>query len=324
MPMQLSTFAFLHTLEPGQLRFFQDAMPGVEFLLPTEAGLPSRLGEAQAAAIAWNGPPVDAVLAAAPRLRWLHQRGAGIDAISTPMLVAHDVVLTNGSGNHAINIAEHVMGLMLAFARQFPGLMRAQGERDWRPPRVESLFELWGQTLAVIGAGALGCAVAERAAAFGMRVLGVRRALDGALPPGFAAMATTAELDLVLREADHVVITLPLTAETRHLFSTGRLAAMKRGAHLYNVGRGAIVDQDALLAALASGHIAGAGLDVTDPEPLPAGSPLWLQPNVIVTAHSSGLTPRSFERYQALLLDNMRRFDRGEPLLNVVDKERGY
>ena len=157
-----------------------------------------------------------------------------------------------------------------------------------------------------------------------MRVLGVRRTPDGTLPPGFASMATLADLDAVLREADHVVITLPLTGETRGLFSTARLAAMKPGAHLYNVGRGAIVDSAALLAALRSGHLAGAGLDVTDPEPLPADSPLWSEPGVIVSAHSSGQTPRSWQRYEALLLENIRRFQSGEPLLNVVDKRLGY
>jgi D-2-hydroxyacid dehydrogenase (NADP+) len=323
--MRLSTFAFLHPIEEAQLQVFRDALPGVEILRLDGEALPRGLDRAEAAAIAWTGPPIDAILDAAPRLQWLHQRGAGIDRISTPKLVASDhLVLTNGSGNHAINIAEHVLGLMLAFARQLPALVRAQGERQWRPPRSETLFELSGQTLAVIGAGALGCAVAERAAAFGMRVLGVRRSPASDLPPGFAAMTAMASLGSVLHDADHVVITLPLTAETHGLFSTARLAAMKPGAHLYNVGRGGIVDQAALLAALRSGHLAGAGLDVTDPEPLPADSPLWAEPGVIVTAHSSGLTPRSWERYQALLLDNIGRFMRGEELLNVVDKRRGY
>jgi phosphoglycerate dehydrogenase-like enzyme len=322
--MGLSTFAFLHRIEPAQLQFFRDALPGVAFLQLDGESLPRGLERAEAAAIAWAGPPIDDILAAAHGLQWLHQRGAGIDRIATPRLVASDLILTNGSGNHAINIAEHVLGLMLAFARQLPALVRAQGERQWRPPAAESLFELSGQTLAVIGTGALGCAVAERAAAFGMRVLGVRRSPTGALPPGFAAIESIDAIDGMLGDADHVVITLPLTAETRGLFSTARLAAMKRGAHLYNVGRGPIVDQDALLAALRAGHLAGAGLDVTDPEPLPPESPLWLEPRVIVTAHSSGLTPRSYERYQALLLDNMRRFARGEELLNVVDKRRGY
>ena len=321
---RLSTFAFLHGIENEQLQVYRDAFPGVEFLQLDGDALPRGVERAQAAAIAWTGPPIDAILDAAHGLQWLHQRGAGIDRISTPKLVASDLVLTNGSGNHAINIAEHVLGLMLAFARQLPALLRAQGERRWEPPPVESLFELSGQTLAVIGAGALGCAVAERAAAFGVRVHGVRRSPVGDLPPGFAAMTAIDAIDNVLSDADHVVITLPLTAETRGLFSTARLAAMKWGAHLYNVGRGGIVDQAALLAALRSGHLAGAGLDVTDPEPLPADSALWVEPGVVVTAHSSGLTPRSYERYQALLLDNIGRFMRGEALQNVVDKRRGY
>ena len=322
--MPLSTFAFLHPIEPAQLQVFREAFPDLEFLQLDGDALPQGLERAEAAAISWTGPPIDAILDAGRGLQWLHQRGAGIDRIATPKLVASDLVLTNGSGNHAINIAEHVLGLMLAFARQLPALLRAQDARQWRPPPIESLFELSGQTLAVVGAGALGRAVAERAAAFGMRVHGVRRAPDGALPSGFAAMTSTVAIDNALRDAEHVVITLPLTAETQGLFSTARLAAMKPGAHLYNVGRGGIVDHAALLAALRTGHLAGAGLDVTDPEPLPADSPLWAEPNVIVTAHSSGLTPRSYERYQALLLDNIGRFKRGDELLNVVDKARGY
>ncbi|MEO8081476.1 MAG: D-2-hydroxyacid dehydrogenase [Caldimonas sp.] len=323
--MPLSTFAFLHPLSPAQLQVFRAALPGVEFVGARDNGLPPGLERAAAAALSWNGPPIDDVLAAAPRLRWLHQRGAGIDRIATASLLASDVVVTNGSGNHAINISEHVIGLMLAFARQLPALLRAQDARRWQPPEAASLFELSGQTLAVIGAGALGRAVGERAAAFGMRVHGVRRTAAGSpLPPGFSAMTSIDALDDALRDADHVVITLPLTAETRHLFAAERLAAMKRGAYLYNVGRGAIVEAEALLEALRSGHLAGAGLDVTDPEPLPAESPLWGEPGVIVTAHSSGLTPRSYERYEALLLDNLRRFDGGQALLNVVDKARGY
>ena len=323
--LRLSTFAFLHPIDAERLQVFRDALTGVEVLTLDGDALPPGIERAEAAAIAWTGPPIDDILAAATRLEWLHQRGAGIDRISTPRLVASDrLVLTNGSGNHAINIAEHVFGLMLAFARQLPALVRAQDRREWRPPKASTLFELSGQTLAVVGAGALGCAVAVRAAAFGMRVRGVRRTPDGTLPPGFESMSALAGLDAVLGDADHVVITLPLTAETRGLFSTGRLAAMKRGARLYNVGRGAIVDPEALLAALRSGHLAGAGLDVTEPEPLPDDSPLWSEPGVIVTAHSSGQTPSSWPRYEALLLENLRRFQAGEPLLNVVDKRLGY
>ena len=135
--MRLSTFAFLHPIEEARLQVFRDALPGVEVLQLDGDALPKGLERAEAAAISWTGPPIDAILDAAPRLQWLHQRGAGIDRISTPKLVASDhLVLTNGSGNHAINIAEHVLGLMLAFARQLPALVRAQDERQWRPPKI--------------------------------------------------------------------------------------------------------------------------------------------------------------------------------------------
>ncbi|MDQ2927853.1 MAG: D-2-hydroxyacid dehydrogenase [Pseudomonadota bacterium] len=324
--MPLKTFAFIHPLDESQARWFRAAMPDVEFLLPRGGAVwPEGLERAEAAAISWDSPPIDDVLAAAPALQWLHQRGAGIDRIVTARLVGGDVILTNGSGNHAPSIAEHVVGMMLAFARQLPALVRAQQERRWQPPDTSTLFELSGQTLAVVGFGAIGSTLAERAAALGMKIFGVRRSTaEGSLPPGVAAMFTKDRLDDALHDADHVVVSLPLTSETHGLFSTARLAAMKRGAYLYNVGRGALVDPAALLTALRSGQLAGAGLDVTEPEPLPADSPLWAEPNVLITAHSSGLTPRSYERYRALLLDNMQRFSRGETLVNIVDKRLGY
>ena len=323
--MRLATFAFLHPIEAERLEVFRAALPGVEILTLDGDALPKGLERAQAAAIAWTGPPIDAILEAGTGLQWLHQRGAGIDRISTPKLVASDrLVLTNGSGNHATNISEHVLGLMLAFARQLPALIRHQQQRRWQPPTEREVFELAGQTLALIGVGAIGAAVASRAAALGMTVVGVRRNPGGALPPGVERAVGLDAIDAVLAQADHVVVTLPLTAETRGLFSAARLAAIKSGAYLYNVGRGATVDHDALLAALRSGRLAGVGLDVTEPEPLPADSPLWAELGAVITAHSSGLTPRSFERYQRLLLDNLLRFARGEPLLNVVDKRLGY
>jgi D-2-hydroxyacid dehydrogenase (NADP+) len=322
---RLATFAFLHPIDPARLAPFRAALPEVDFLVADAGRLPDGIERAEAAAIGWDAPPIDDVLAAAPRLRWLHQRGAGIDRIATPRLVASDVVLTNGSGNHAPNIAEHVLGLMLAFARRLPLLLLAQQQRRWQPPESRDVFELAGQTLAVVGLGAIGAALGQRAAALGMHVTGVVRHAEGrAAPAGVERVVGDAELDAVLGVADHVAITLPLTGETRGLFSAARFAAMKPGAHLYNVGRGAIVDPAALLGALRSGRLAGAGLDVTDPEPLPADSPLWSEPGVIITAHTSGLTPRSLERYLELLQDNMRRYAGGEPLLNLVDKRLGY
>jgi len=257
----LTTFAFLHPVSADRLQAFHDALPGVEFLVADGTkGLPAGIERAQAAAIGWDFRAVDDLLAAAPALRWLHLRGAGVDRIASARLAASGVVLTNGSGNHAPNIAEHLLGMMLAFARRFPQLLRAQQEQRWTALDTNQVFELGGQTLAVVGLGSIGEALAWRAAALGMRVIGVRRHAGGPLPRGTERVAP---LDEALGVADHVAITLPLTAATHGLFDATRLARCKPGAHLYNVGRVAIVASDALLAALDSGHLAGAGLDVT-------------------------------------------------------------
>jgi len=317
------TFAFLHPLSPEHAARFRAARPELEFLIPAARGLPEGIERAQGASTTWDGPALEAILAAAARLEWLHQRGAGIDRIAGPVLEGSRIVLTNGSGNHAPKIAEHLLALMLAFARRLPALVRAQQESRWAPPAPHDVFELSGQSLLVVGTGAIGTALAQRAGALGMRVTGVRRTVTGPMP-GFDDVRPIAELDAALGDADHVAIALPLTHATRHLFDAARLARMRRGAYLYNVGRGALVDQPALIAALEQGRLAGAGLDVTDPEPLPPESPLWRAPNALITAHSSGLTPRSRERYHALLLENLRRWVAGEPLLNVVDKRLGY
>jgi phosphoglycerate dehydrogenase-like enzyme len=300
LPMPTKTFAFIHAITPERLQPFQAVAPDVEFLIPGEAPLPAGLERADAAAISWGGPPIDDILAAAPRLRWLHQRGAGIDRIATPRLVDSDVVVTNGSGNHAPNIAEHLLALMLAFARQLPALIRSQQNACGSRPASSRLFELSGQTLAIVGAGAIGSALAPRAAALGMTVIGVRRSAAAAPPAGIDRIVTIDRIDEALGVADHVAIALPLTAETRGLFSAALIAKMKPGAYLYK--RRPRGDRRSGGAARCASQrpSGGAGLDVTEPEPLPADSPLWREPSVVITAHSSGNTPRSYERYERL------------------------
>jgi phosphoglycerate dehydrogenase-like enzyme len=318
---KLKTFAFIHPLSQEQLQVFRDALPGTEFIA-SDRGLPDGIERAQGVAIHWDAPPIEALLSAATSLQWLHLRGAGIDRISVPRLVDSDIVLTNGSGNHSPNIAEHVVALMLAFARQLPALIRDQAARVWRAP--DNVFELSGQTLLVVGCGNIGQELAWRASALGMKVIGARRRVGQAPLRGVSQVVAMQQLDDVLPLADHVALTLPLTAETQGVMSAARLNAMKPGAYFYNVGRGQTVDQPALIEALRSGRIAGAGLDVTDPEPLPPDSALWSEPGVVITAHSAGRTPRSYERFESLLLDNLARFSEGRPLLNVVDKAAGY
>jgi phosphoglycerate dehydrogenase-like enzyme len=264
------------------------------------------------------------LLTVAERLRWLQTGGAGVDTLPLDELARRGVTLTNNSGVHAPNIAEHTLAMMLAFARQLPRLVRAQDRHVWRDTETHAeVFELNGQTLLLLGLGDIGLAIASRAVAFNLRVIGVRRRdlPVSELPIEVASMARLAEL---LAVADHVVTSLPLTKTTRGLLGAEQFATMKPGAFVYNVGRGPVIDTDALISALASGHLGGAGLDVVDPEPLPADSPLWDMRNVLITSHTSGASPNYWERGAAILIENARRFGAGEPLLNVVDLDAGY
>lgn len=267
-------------------------------------------------------PP--SLLARMPQLRWYQQWGAGADwLLRHPELAARDFIVTNASGIHAIQISEHILALMLAFARRLPQALRGQARGEWaRQPR-ESLFELAGKTLVLIGLGAIGGRTARLAAALEMRVIGVRRNA-GEPPPGVERVVGPDRLLEVLPLADFVVLTIPLTAETRHMIGERELRAMKRSAYIFNIGRGGTIDEPSLIRGLREGWIAGAGLDVFEHEPLPADSPLWQMDNVIITAHYAGATPHYNERALAIFLDNLRRYVAGEPLQNVVDKSLGY
>jgi phosphoglycerate dehydrogenase-like enzyme len=268
-----------------------------------------------------RGISVDEVLSRAPRIRWIHAEGAGVDRTLTEKLRLSDVILTNSAGVHGVPTAEHVLAMILAFARGLPALGRAQAQHAWKRP--EGAFEVEGQTLAVIGLGAIGQTLARKAHGIGLRVLGVRRRGDEK-PDFIDCVYGPVELDRVLEQADHVAICLPLTTETRRLFCAARFSHMKRGSYIYNIGRGAIIDSEALLNALASGQVAGAGLDVTDPEPLPPQSSLWAHPGVVITSHTSAISPKNPGRTLDLFCDNLARALRGDRLRNVVDKEAGY
>jgi phosphoglycerate dehydrogenase-like enzyme len=186
------------------------------------------------------------------------------------------------------------------------------------------VFELTGQTVLLAGVGEIGQAVANRAKALGMSTIGVRRRSDQGRPDSIDAMVGIERLNEVLGSADHVVNSLPFTEGTRSLFDASAFEMMTAGAHFYNVGRGRTVDTDALVNAVRTGKIAGAGLDVTDPEPLPSESPLWDLPNVILTAHTAGRTPHMWERVFRLIETNLERYQNGDELINVVDVQHGY
>jgi phosphoglycerate dehydrogenase-like enzyme len=267
------------------------------------------------------------VLRAGPKLRWVHSASAGIGTSLTPELLARDVVLTNSAGIHGPPMAEAVLGMMLHFARGFDLAVRAQAEGRWDADRFYrgdiAFPEIAGSCVGIVGLGGIGQEVAWRARALGARVLGLKRR-PGASPEGIEVMTGEPGLRRLLQESDTLVITAPDTPATRGLIDAAALAQMKPSAVLINVSRGRIVDEDALAAALRTGRLRGAGLDVFTVEPLPAEHALWTLPNVLLTPHVSPITPHFWRRQTDLIVDNLRRFARGETMRNIVDKREGY
>lgn len=268
-------------------------------------------------------------LAAARSLRWIAFLGAGLDQAATPAVVARardGVVLTSASGVHGPNIAEHVLGWMLAFTRDLPRFWRSQSTRTWdrEPPDGGGhIGELAGQTLGIVGLGHIGTSLARRARAFDMRVLGMVRDPDRH-EPSVDHLYGPSGLDELLAQSDHVCVVVPLTPATRGLIGPAQLARLRPTARLYNVARGPVVDQPALIDALAAHRLAGAGLDVFEDEPLPPDSPLWAMPHVLITPHIAGCTPRYYDRAAALFSDNLARWRAGQPLAHRYDVDRGY
>ena len=270
-----------------------------------------------------------AVFAAGKSLRWVHSAAAGVGAALFPEMVASDVVLTNSAGIYGKPIAQHVLGGVLHFLRSFDVAIALQREGRWdKQPFVgddSTVRELADCRVLVIGAGGLGSAIAEAMAHFGAECIGVRRHPDRGVPDGFARVVGADAIDRELPDADVVVLSTPATPETRALLDARRIARLGRNAILVNVGRGSLLDEAALASALEQGRLRGAVLDVFETEPLAATSPLWKLPNVLVTPHVSGVSPRWYwERQLDLFLDNWSRYAEGRRLRNVVDKQAGY
>ncbi|MEH2378354.1 MAG: D-2-hydroxyacid dehydrogenase [Nostoc sp.] len=264
------------------------------------------------------------VLESAPQLRWHHAPNAGVNHILTPIFtpkyIERNLILTNGAGVHAIPIAEFVIAYMLFHAKQLSKLHQQQTQHHWQ--KGLPIQELLDKTLLIIGAGGIGQEIASRAKAFGMRIFGSRRHPQP--QPNFDKVVGADEWKALLGEADYVVIATPLTWETKGMIDAEVLHLMRPSAYLINIARGAIVDEFALVKALEDGEIAGAALDTVFTEPLPAESPLWSLPNVFITPHCSGNSPRVKERSLALFLDNFTRYRQDKPLRNIVDQTVGY
>jgi phosphoglycerate dehydrogenase-like enzyme len=306
----------------GNVVRLQTAFPEIDFRIhPTREAFVAAVPEADI--IFTKSLPAEAIRAAS-RLRWVQAGIAGIEGmLANGLRERPEVILTNARGAHGIPMAEVILAMMLAFATGLHSLVREQGQRGRiRDQLVRTKFELHGQTLCVLGLGDIGGTLAHKAKALGMRVLGVRASKEPFVL--IDAQYTPDKLLQALAQADHVALCLPLTPQTRSIIGETELRAMKANAYIYNVGRGASIERDALLRALQEGWIAGAGLDVTDPEPLPAGSPLWDMPNVILSQHTSGSSPFNARRITDIFVENLGRYLRGEPLVNVIDRDVGY
>lgn len=284
-------------------------------------------------------PPVDTM----PKLKWLQSHFSGVDTVLKQPLLQDkpDLLITSMRGIHATNMGEYVLGMMLALARKVPTLLRRKQEALWGDDeRFQALMpvELRGSTVGIVGYGAIGREVARLAKAFGMTVLASKRDLkqlslsDTYLVEGtgdvegvlFDRLYPPQALRTMVRDCDFVVITTPYTESTHNLYNADIIAGMKDGAFLINVGRGGVMDEAALLKALKSGRMGGAVLDVFAEEPLPANSPLWQAPNLIITPHISGNTATYLHKAAHVFESNLERYVNHEPLMNVIDRESGY
>ncbi len=260
---------------------------------------------------------------AAPQLRWLQTYGTGVEGAVAALAGQSRVTITNMRGLHASAMAEHAFGMLLVLTRNLAEAVRLQQGAHWRRDTVAQLPRLLaGRTLGILGLGHVGAACARAGRGFGMRTIGLRRS-PGPHPDVEQVFTPTDRLEFLGR-SDVVINALPLTPTTRGVLGEAELAALPAGAIVVNVGRGATIDTDAIVSALKSGHLGGACLDVTDPEPLPDGHPLWSMPNVVITPHIAGGQPGYEDAAAELFADNLRRYIDGEPLVRVVDVEAGY
>jgi phosphoglycerate dehydrogenase-like enzyme len=292
--------------------------------LPDYQRLDAEISDAEIL-MAWSIRPEQ--IKAAARLRWIHSPAAAVHQLMFLELIESDIVLTNAREVHGPVVAEHVIAVIFALAKKIPGSVTLQQTHIWGQqtlwdeiPRVR---EVAGATLGLVGLGSIGRPLLRSAKALGMRVIAVREHPEKGSEGGDAVFGPE-EIDELFRRADYVVLAAPVTDRTRAIANAARLALMKPTACLINVGRGPLVDEEALAAALREKKIGGAALDVFPKEPLAGDSPLWDLPNLLITPHTAALTDKLWERHYALFSENLRRYLVNQPLLAVVDKRKGY
>lgn len=259
-----------------------------------------------------------------PNLKWYQQAGAGAEwALNHPIMLKPDFVLTSASGVHAIPVSEQILAFIFGFARGLKPFTLGQHYKIWTTPKQEIFFEVNGKRVLLVGVGTIGKYFAKCASALGMEVVGVRRK-NYELVDGVSRMITFEQIDDELPETDILVLTMPLTNETKGMFDYKRLKLLKRGACIINVSRGGTIVEQDLISLLNENHVAFAGLDVFETEPLPKTSPLWDSEKVIITPHCSGVSPKYSERLWPIFIRNLEHYINQEPLTNIISRDSGY
>jgi phosphoglycerate dehydrogenase-like enzyme len=309
---------YYNPIGAAEIKNFEAHAPGVRIVAPDQAHLMEELADADGAL----GQITPEQFKAAKRLQWVQVFSAGVEPYMFPEMVSSRVTLTNCKITQAPEIADHAFALLLSITRELHRIIPRRTQEEWTT-RSYSPLELRGKTAVIIGMGGIGTEIAVRAWAFGMKVIGVDPK-DISPTPMWSYTVGPDRLDEVLPEADVVFVAAPHTRESEKMVSAKQFSLIKKNGYFICVSRGKLYDAMALAQALESKHLAGAGLDVTDPEPLPKGHPLWKMENVIITPHIAGRSDGERARYLALFKENLRRFGAGEPLIYVVDKQKGY
>jgi D-3-phosphoglycerate dehydrogenase len=298
------------------LALVRAAAPGATVVEVTKDRLPAELADAEV----FYGYHSPEVFAHAPRLKWIQSSAAGLDKVLVPELVSRGLMITNASGIHAAAVAECAWALTLSIGRCLHTFMRQQQAHEWK---WGPLYDMLGGTAGVIGLGGIGRQYARVARAFDMTVIAVDPHVREK-PDTIAELWAMDRLPDLLRQSDVVLVSCPYTRETHYLINRDRLALMKSTAIIVNIARGGIIDESALIDALKAGKLAGAGLDVTETEPLPADSPLWDTPNLVISPHCGGISSHRVRKLIEFFCENLRRYQAAQPLLNLVDQRKGY
>jgi phosphoglycerate dehydrogenase-like enzyme len=320
--MQMRKIVITNTLHPNLIAQIKEIIPDWTIITGKERDIwQEHLQDAEIIA-GWKKGIEKECLAPHSKLKWLQTWSAGVDSLPLKILESRNIIVTSANGVHAYPISESIFALMLALTRKIHTYVKNQQEKKWHHSGIG--LEMHEKTVGIIGVGAIGKETAKIAKAFGMRVLGVRN--FGRQEEYVDEMYTTNQLDMVLPNCDYVVVTLPLTKDTKHLFDGKKFNLMKPSSFFINIGRGEIVMEGDLVTALQHGNIAGAGLDVFEQEPLSVDSPLWEMENVIITPHIAGSTEHYNQRViENILLPNLKNYISGSlPPVNHVDFSKGY